>query len=120
MSADMTATDYVWTTIDYGLERYCLKEYPFGAQKTKLACFDLDGTLIQPKSGYKFAKDDKDWIWISDRIPEILTNLVKQGYRLIICSNQAKFNEIIKKKIEDIVSTLDLVIMVLIIMKVRS
>lgn len=33
------------------------------SNKVKIAMYDLDGTLIQPKSGARFPKDATDWKW---------------------------------------------------------
>ncbi|KAJ9105946.1 hypothetical protein QFC19_003280 [Naganishia cerealis] len=33
------------------------------SNKIKIAIYDLDGTLIQPKSGARFPKDARDWKW---------------------------------------------------------
>ncbi|KIO19192.1 hypothetical protein M407DRAFT_31177 [Tulasnella calospora MUT 4182] len=58
---------------------------------TKVAAFDLDGTLIKPKSGAKFAKDHEDWKWWADgtTIPKKLKELDEEGYSIVIVTNQA-------------------------------
>lgn len=55
----------------------------------KIACFDLDGTIITVKSGSKFPKDEKDWIFFSDNVIKKMYTLHKNNYSLIIISNQA-------------------------------
>jgi bifunctional polynucleotide phosphatase/kinase len=55
----------------------------------KIASFDLDQTLIKVKSGKKFPKDENDWIWNYDNVPDKLKELSKEKYSIIIISNQA-------------------------------
>jgi DNA 3'-phosphatase len=59
----------------------------------KLAMFDLDSTLIEPKIGTKgngkgFPIDENDWILKYIFIKEFLTELSKKKYSIIIISNQ--------------------------------
>ncbi|ORX47153.1 PNK3P-domain-containing protein [Hesseltinella vesiculosa] len=58
------------------------------AGRTKVAAFDLDGTLIKTKSGAQFAKNSADWMWWDVTIPEKLQDLHSQGYKIVIFSNQ--------------------------------
>jgi DNA 3'-phosphatase len=51
--------------------------------------FDLDGTLVIPKSGDKFAKDPSDWRWLYPDIPTKLRRLHEEGNRIAIISNQS-------------------------------
>ena len=53
----------------------------------KIAGFDLDGTLIDTKSGWNFAKNDDDWDWWHPNVPKKLKKLHKNGYRVVIFSN---------------------------------
>ncbi|KAG9047609.1 hypothetical protein FS837_001867 [Tulasnella sp. UAMH 9824] len=57
----------------------------------KVAAFDIDGTLIKPKSGAKFAKDHEDWKWWADGtiIPKKLKELDEEGYSIVLVTNQA-------------------------------
>jgi len=41
-------------------------------QSRKIAAFDLDGTLIKTKSGYKIPKNGDDWMWWHDKVPKKL------------------------------------------------
>lgn len=54
----------------------------------KLACFDLDSTLIRTSSGAKFPKSSDDWEWSWLTVPKILNNLSEQGYIICIFTNQ--------------------------------
>ncbi|XP_018496214.1 uncharacterized protein F21D5.5 [Galendromus occidentalis] len=55
----------------------------------KCACFDMDGTIIKNRSGKKFPENYRDWmILYSGKIPEKLHELHRNGYRIVIFSNQ--------------------------------
>ena len=54
---------------------------------TKIAAFDLDGTLIETASGKRFAKDYSDWKLMSS-VTQKLKDLFKMGYRIVIFTNQ--------------------------------
>lgn len=56
---------------------------------TKIASFDLDGTLVIPKSNKKFAIDSSDWTWVYDCVPKKIQELYNDGYSIVIISNQA-------------------------------
>lgn len=56
--------------------------------KNKVACFDLDHTLIKPKSGKTFPIDKNDWIWIYDNVPQKLNELYQNDFNIIIFTNQ--------------------------------
>jgi len=75
-----------------------------------IAAFDLDHTLIEPKSGRKFPKDYDDWVLL-DGVKEKLTDLYDQGYKIVIFTNQAgsSFDKAeFARKIRDIATSLDL------------
>eukprot|EP00760_Papus_ankaliazontas_P007166 PhM_4_TR13293/c0_g1_i1/m.92133/K08073/PNKP; bifunctional polynucleotide phosphatase/kinase len=55
----------------------------------KIVGFDLDDTLVTPKSGNKFAKNADDWRWLCPEVPIKLRGLVAAGYVVVIFSNQA-------------------------------
>ncbi|SIP85947.1 Bifunctional polynucleotide phosphatase/kinase [Pacmanvirus A23] len=50
--------------------------------------FDLDSTLIKPKSGKKHPINESDWMWFSPEIPTIMKELSK-NHGLVIFTNQA-------------------------------
>ncbi|GAX75879.1 hypothetical protein CEUSTIGMA_g3322.t1 [Chlamydomonas eustigma] len=54
----------------------------------KIAAFDVDGTLIHTKSGSPFAKGPDDWKFFNKKVPSVLQDLEKQGFRIVIFSNQ--------------------------------
>lgn len=55
--------------------------------KFRLAIFDVDGTLVEPKSGATFRKTADDWQWLPGRL-EKLAELKAQGIRLAVATNQ--------------------------------
>jgi len=55
--------------------------------KQKSACFDLDGTIITPKSNRKFPIDENDWKFIDMKMVDIINQL--SDYNIIIFTNQS-------------------------------
>ncbi len=55
----------------------------------KIAFFDLDYTLIKPKSGNKFPKDKDDYIYMFNNVIEILNQYISDKYMIFIISNQS-------------------------------
>lgn len=55
----------------------------------KIAAFDIDGTIITPKSGARFPKDEDDWKFLYTDIPQKLKMLIEQGYKIVFFTNQA-------------------------------
>ncbi|KAK7948457.1 uncharacterized protein PG986_009343 [Apiospora aurea] len=59
-------------------------------ERTKIAAFDLDSTLITTASGKKFGDDPNDWKWWDSTVPTKLKHMyAEESYRIIILSNQA-------------------------------
>lgn len=54
----------------------------------KVAFFDLDYTLIKPKSGRKFPKDGDDYMYLYPTVIERLNDYIQKGYMIAIVSNQ--------------------------------
>ena len=116
-----TAVEVTTTTWDRrtkGLEVFAYLKTPSTPQNTKLACFDLDNTLIQTKSGATFPVDQDDWKWCSSRIKPLLHQYHHQyGYDIVVLTNQAKCAtrgfEHIKQKIEKVCQDADIPILVL-------
>ncbi|KAF0526871.1 PNK3P-domain-containing protein [Gigaspora margarita] len=57
--------------------------------RANIAAFDLDDTLITTKGVHRFPKDANDWKWLNKKVPERLTKLYEEGYKIIMISNQA-------------------------------
>lgn len=83
-----------WKTSGTYLISNVPKQAMIPATKVKIAAFDLDGTLIDTKSGQKFARGADDWkLWKSadqkeSLVVDKLRQLVKQDYRIVIFTNQ--------------------------------
>lgn len=54
----------------------------------KFIVFDVDGSLVQPKSGKTFRETADDWQWLPGRLAKC-DELRAQGVLLGIASNQA-------------------------------
>ncbi|CAO3667035.1 unnamed protein product [Umbelopsis ramanniana] len=92
------------------------------ATRTKIAAFDLDGTLISTASGRTFAKDEDDWKWFSLSVPKKLESLHKDGYAIAILSNQNGLNSpskvgAFKRKLANILSQLSISVRLIAAMK---
>ena len=80
----------------------------------KVACFDIDHTIIKPKNNRKFPRGKDDWVFYYDNIiVEKLKELSKE-YNIIFFTNQSKLKEEVVEKIEDILNLLKLNISVFI------
>lgn len=53
----------------------------------QLIAFDVDGTLVETRSGAAFRKSADDWQWMPGRLARLET-LKAQGARRAVCSNQ--------------------------------
>jgi len=60
------------------------------------ACFDLDHTLIKPKSGKVFPIDKNDWI-LMDNIKDTLTQFNNKDWIIIVFTNQSSIDKKISK-----------------------
>jgi bifunctional polynucleotide phosphatase/kinase len=53
----------------------------------KIAGFDMDYTLIKPKSGKRFPVDHNDWEWLYPNVKDKLTVIAKD-FQVVVFSNQ--------------------------------
>lgn len=58
--------------------------------RPKMAGFDYDWTLVRPKNELSFPKDENDWEWLYTKIPSVLEQLYKDGYMIVLFTNQSK------------------------------
>lgn len=74
---------------------------------TKLALFDVDGTLIVSKSGRRWAADSADWVFLGD-VPARLKQFHDDGYLIAFVSNQSewKLSDTPRAKFQSILSAL--------------
>uniref|UniRef100_A0A915HWA7 PNK FHA domain-containing protein n=1 Tax=Romanomermis culicivorax TaxID=13658 RepID=A0A915HWA7_ROMCU len=82
--------------------------------KSKIAGFDLDGTLIKTKSGKKFPVDENDWTFAFNEsiISKKLRHLDERDFSLIVFSNQKGIErnggvDCFKRKVEKIAEKLN-------------
>ena len=54
----------------------------------RVAAFDMDSTLIVPKSNSRFPRHRSDWRWLHPEVPLKLRQLYQSGYKLAIFTNQ--------------------------------
>ncbi|EGR29444.1 sap DNA-binding domain protein [Ichthyophthirius multifiliis] len=86
LSSNLVNIKYLWKldinqSIGYGIpESYQISD--------KIASFDMDYTLIKTKSGKKFPQNEHDWILWDQKVKTKLTQLYKDGYLVVIFSNQ--------------------------------
>eukprot|EP00959_Pyramimonas_sp_CCMP1952_P452323 9466374-Pyramimonas_sp.AAC.1 len=70
-------------------------------ESTKVAGFDLDGTLVNTKSGGSFARHADDWKLFNEHVKSKLKQLHEDGYRLVIFSNQNGIKKAVEGKKAD-------------------
>eukprot|EP00826_Nyctotherus_ovalis_P020569 TRINITY_DN16473_c0_g2_i7.p1 TRINITY_DN16473_c0_g2~~TRINITY_DN16473_c0_g2_i7.p1 ORF type:complete len:426 (+),score=111.34 TRINITY_DN16473_c0_g2_i7:218-1495(+) len=68
-------------------ETLLIGDYDFVSSE-KIISFDLDGTLIDTKSGSTFARNKDDWRLWSDEIPSVLKKHCDEQYSVVIFTNQ--------------------------------
>ena len=101
---------------NWKVQPYLYKEFPNFKLTPNIACFDIDQTIIEPKSKYKFPINKDDWVLLyKNKTKEVLEKLIReeQNYCVIFISNQAglKTQEQINswtEKIDDVVFELNI------------
>lgn len=58
-------------------------------KKVSVVFYDLDGTLIKPKTGARFPTSRDDWVWWNPGVPKRLQKEHAEGKHLVVISNQA-------------------------------
>ncbi|KAI5954098.1 pnk1 [Candida margitis] len=80
-----------WETIGTHLIRNISTVPALPAEKVKVAAFDLDGTLIDTKSGAKFSRGPGDWKWWGKSptmTPQTVAKYFNLGHLIVIFTNQ--------------------------------
>jgi bifunctional polynucleotide phosphatase/kinase len=72
------------------------------SDNVKLACFDLDSTLIKTRSGKTFPVDNDDWQPLNPLVREKLQQYYSDGYLIVIFSNQSRITELFPLKVANI------------------
>ena len=58
--------------------------------RDKMAAFDYDWTMVNPKDGKTFPTSIEDWQWMYPNVPEKIKQYYEDGYMIVIFSNQSK------------------------------
>jgi bifunctional polynucleotide phosphatase/kinase len=58
--------------------------------KKKMASFDYDWTVVNPKDGKTFPSSIDDWEWLYPGVPEKINKYYEDGYMIVIFTNQSK------------------------------
>lgn len=67
-----------------------------------MAGFDLDSTLTISKSGRQFTQDADDSIWAFESVPSKLKEFQDSGFTIVIFTNQARFTNSTKQRIDHV------------------
>lgn len=99
-------------------ETLLVRDYDY-APSEKIISFDLDGTLIDTKSGSTFARNKDDWRLWNDEIPSVLKKHRDENYSVVVFTNQGgiglgkvKPNDF-KAKVDSIQNSLEVPLLVI-------
>lgn len=81
----------------------------------KIAGFDYDWTIVNPKDGSTFPRDVGDWAWFSEDTPRIIKGYHEKGFTIAIFTNQTKLWKV--DQILKVCETLDIPMFVCVAMK---
>lgn len=91
-SSEETSSETEWSVLESGRVHVC--RFMGGGRSSQLvAAFDFDGTLVETKSGLKFAQDSNDWRLLDKSLPKRLAKLTEDGYRFVVVSNQLPISQ---------------------------
>ena len=60
------------------------------AYREKMASFDYDWTIVNPKDGKTFPTNINDWQWLYPDVPNKIKKYYEDGYMIVIFTNQSK------------------------------
>lgn len=80
-----------------------------------LAIFDIDWTIIKPKTNEIFPKNKDDWRWLNDSVPSVLKRLNRNDYRIVFLTDQSKEWKV--EMIKDVIKELNIPVICLIAFK---
>ena len=75
--------------------------------KKNVAAFDIDWTIIKPKSGNKFSKTKDDWMYLYKNVKNKIIKL-SEKYNIVLFTNQSRLNDNILLKFENMIKDLDI------------
>ena len=58
--------------------------------REKMASFDYDWTMVNPKDGKTFPTSIDDWLWMYLNVPGKIKQYYEDGYMIVVFSNQSK------------------------------
>jgi bifunctional polynucleotide phosphatase/kinase len=58
--------------------------------REKMASFDYDWTIVNPKDGKTFPSNINDWQWLYPDVPNKIKKYYEDGYMIVIFTNQSK------------------------------
>ncbi|XP_065562164.1 uncharacterized protein F21D5.5-like isoform X2 [Artemia franciscana] len=87
LEGKIIAADSSWESVDDG--KLLIFTEKGAVPSSKIAAFDLDGTIITTMSGLRFPRDASDWKILFPEIPKKLKSLISCGFKIVIITNQA-------------------------------
>ncbi|XP_076634211.1 polynucleotide kinase 3'-phosphatase isoform X1 [Colletes latitarsis] len=103
---DSNNSQHIWKSIES--EELLIYTMQGVQGRSKIAAYDMDGTLITTRSGLVFPKNYDDWQLIYPSVSGKLKKLHSSGYKIVIFTNQKGIGtgklsvKCFKKKIENI------------------
>jgi bifunctional polynucleotide phosphatase/kinase len=81
------AVENSWSSVDNG--KLLIFTGKGVMASSKIASYDVDGTIIKTKSGNVFPKNMDDWQIAFSEVPGKLKSLHQQGFKIVFFTNQA-------------------------------
>ena len=75
-------TPFIMSPIVYNINNATNRE--------KMASFDYDWTIVNPKEGKTFPTSIDDWVWLYPSVPNTIKKYYNEGYMIVIFTNQSK------------------------------